>query len=133
MSWTGGRLLSLPCIFLPRLLPLPLDLEELTIQEVDGANEVAEVIAGDGVISGVGADCEVCDRHLAAHGAIEAIVAEGIKGPEIEPMPLPGLVFASLALGWAKPVFVGVFFGQFSEPTGVAGRPFARQARAEGG
>lgn len=72
------------------------------------------VLAGQAEVVGVAGSRQVADRRFAAHGAVEPVEPEGIKGSEVETVPWLDREVLGRRL---QPVGVlGILFRQLGEP-----------------
>jgi len=91
--------------------------QPLRVDRADEPAEQPEVLARYVVIFGISADCQIADRPLTTHGAIESIEADHLERIEIVEVPvLPLRLIVLVERQLLEPGLVGVFLGQRRDP-----------------
>lgn len=66
---------------------LLLEFQPFAVDSVHEHVEAAKIVAGDAMVTRILAERTVVDRPFAPECPIEAVILEGVEGPEIEFMP----------------------------------------------
>ncbi|UDF29391.1 UNVERIFIED_ORG: hypothetical protein LHK14_18035 [Roseateles sp. XES5] len=104
------------------------------VKHMDHMLEGRKVRPRNAVITGKSTDRHVADRHSPAERPVKSVVSKIVEGQKEEPVPSAGLVVQVLAFGRGlKPIFLGIFAGEFFQPPAVSCLPLTRQTRAKGG